>query len=55
MNITSFFALSNKPTIFFRCITTDDDSGAAKRMDSGIPLPRNSQPLSIDDQKRDGH
>jgi len=49
MNITSFFALSNKPTSFFRRITTDDDSGAAKRMDSGISPQTNNPLSSIDD------
>jgi len=47
MNITIFFALSNKPTIFFRCITTDDDEGAAKIMDSGYSPQTNNQTPSI--------
>lgn len=49
MNITSFFALSNKPTKFFRCIPPDDGRGAAMGRDSGIFPPKNNQHSSLDD------
>ncbi len=49
MNITSFFALSNKPTSFFRCITPNDGRGTAPRMDFGISPPTNNPTSSIDD------
>jgi len=48
MNITSFFALSNQSTNFFRCITPAHGRGAAPSLDDGIFPPTNNQGLSLD-------
>ena len=49
MTIASFFALSNKPTNFFRCIAPVNGRAAAPSLDDGIFPATNQQFLSLHD------
>ena len=49
MTIASFFALSNKPTNFFRCIAPVNGRAAAPSLNDGIFPPRNQPLLSFYD------